>query len=128
MRLVPRGPFTVDVLGRIHAGPVLLAQALQFENRQRLGGLERPAEQQRDLLGDGPPLALRPDLQFLVEAVRQVLDVERGHGYSVYPPLWRNRVGSTSYNRRVRCPALRPGSPTTTPAFQRPSRRILTRR
>ena len=74
-----------DVLRGVDAPPEFLAEALKLEDRERLRGFKRLAEEVRHLLGDRAPITLRTRLQSSVQGVWKILDVQCGQGV---PPLF----------------------------------------
>ncbi len=74
---------------RISLAPAFLTEALEFQNRQRLGFLDGFGEKMDDFLCYRASLALGPGAQFLVQRIGQILNVERGYRSSNMAPLWR---------------------------------------
>jgi hypothetical protein len=66
----------------VNSSPVLFAQPLEIKNRQRFRRFKSIAEKMRNLLSDRSVLALGPSLEFLLERVGKVLDIQYCHVYS----------------------------------------------
>jgi hypothetical protein len=65
------------VAGGLHAAPNLLAETAKLENREQLWRFKRRSEQMRHFLRDRAAFSPCTGTQPLIEAVRQILDVER---------------------------------------------------
>src|SRR6266550_2202399 len=72
----------------VNSTPVLFAQPLESENRQRFRRFKSIAEKMCNLLSDRSVLALRSSLELPVERIGKVLDVQNCH--SVTPKLLHN--------------------------------------
>jgi len=68
------------VLDGIDISPELLTQATELEDGVKLGSGRQLFQEMNDLLSERAVLTLGALLKLLVEIVREVLDVERGHG------------------------------------------------
>src|SRR5438093_9460070 len=91
------------MLGSIHALPQLLPKALKFKDRKRFGALECLTKQVRDLLSDRSAVALRPSLQFSIQGVREILDIQ---GCQVIVPPFFLHFGSRHEPRSSRSGGL----------------------
>src|SRR5262245_58437513 len=81
--------------------PKFFTESLEIENRKRLALLSNLGENMNHLLGDGPVFLVSPYLDFTIEPIRHVLDIQGSHVSSIMPPLWRNpQIGSS---RRSEC-------------------------
>ena len=84
--------------------PVLLPQSSQLENREWLGRFERGTQQVGHLLGDGASIPIGSRLQFQLERIRKINDVQRGHGLSstITPLCLHNRWSVKRCRRDVK--------------------------
>jgi hypothetical protein len=69
--------------------PKLFPETLEIENRERLALLGNLGENMNHLLGDGPVFLVSSCLDFAIEPIRYVLDIQGSHVSSIMPPLWR---------------------------------------
>jgi hypothetical protein len=70
--------------------PKLFPESLKIEDRKRLALLSNLGENMNHFLGDRSVLLVSPCLNFTIESVRHVFNIESGRVSSVLPPLWRN--------------------------------------
>src|SRR5216684_1111802 len=70
------------MLRRLDLLPMLLAKTLEIEDRQLPRWVQRFTEQPGNLLCDRAPLAFGLGLEFLVERVRKILDIQCRHNSS----------------------------------------------
>jgi hypothetical protein len=67
--------------------PKFFTESLEIENRKRLALLSNLAENMNHLLGDGAVVLVSPCLDFAIEPIWDVLDIQGSHVSSIMPPL-----------------------------------------
>jgi len=59
--------------------PDVLSKPLEFQNGQRRGIFRCHTKNMNDFLGNGPMFPMRAGLNLLVQAIRQILDIQGSH-------------------------------------------------
>jgi hypothetical protein len=85
-----RSPFLTHMAGSVCFMPKLFPESLEIENRKRLALASNLGENMNHLLGDGPVFLVSSCLDFTIESIRHVLDIQGSHISSITPPVWRN--------------------------------------
>jgi hypothetical protein len=76
--------------------PKFFTKSLEIEDRKRLSLLNNLGENMNYLLRDGPMFLASPGLDFTIEAIGHVLNIQGSHVSSIMPPLWRNLQNRSS--------------------------------
>jgi hypothetical protein len=70
--------------------PKLFSETQEIENREGLALLRNLGENMNHLLGDRPVFLVSSCLDFAIEPVGDVLDIQGSHVSSIVPPLWKS--------------------------------------
>ena len=80
-RSIPLAPFPVDVLSGVNLFPDVLSKPLEFQNGERGGIFRRRAKNMNNFLGHRSMFPMRACLNFFVQAIRQIFDIQSSHRF-----------------------------------------------
>ena len=80
-RSIPLAPFLFYVFAGVNLLPNVLSEPLKIQNREGIGMLRCHTQNMNHFLGNRPMLTVRACLNPFVQAVRHILNVQRGHEF-----------------------------------------------